>query len=163
MRIDASLLLSLIVMFASGGAVLAATTWPWKASLFPFVIGVPLFLLAAAEFCLTALGRVATDVQAADLVLSQDVDRSVARRRTVATFGWLLGVTLLIIAVGFSLAIPIFVLLYLRIHASEGWARSLTLAVVAWVFVYGLFVRLLDLPFSEGWVQLALSALGVPR
>jgi hypothetical protein len=84
----------------------------------------------------------------------------VALRRTIATFGWLVGFALLIVGLGFSLAIPIFVLLYLKVSAREAWPRSLALAVVAWAIVHGLFVRLLNLPFPEGWVQTGLQALG---
>jgi hypothetical protein len=159
MRVDASLLLSLVVMVVSAWAVLAATAWPWKAALFPLVIGIPLVLLAAAEFCVAAIGRAASAEGAVDFVPSQHADRSLALRRTAAAFGWLIGFTLLIIVLGFSVATPILVLLYLRIHAAEGWARSLMLSVAAWAVVHGLFVRLLNLPFPEGLVQ---RALGVP-
>jgi hypothetical protein len=164
MRASPSLLLSLVVMVVSAWAVLAATAWPWKAALFPLVIGIPVFLLAAAEFCVAALGRAASaDAQAVDFVPSQHVDRSLALRRTLATFGWLVAFALLIVALGFSLAIPIFVLLYLRLHAGEAWSRAVALSVVAWAIVHGLFVRLLNLPFPEGWVQTGLGALGVPK
>lgn len=157
------MLLSLGVMVVSAWAVLAATAWPWKAALFPLVIGIPVFLLAAAEFCVAAIGRAASaEAQAIDFVPSQPVDRALALRRTVAAFGWLVAFALLIVALGFSLAIPIFVLLYLRLHAEGAWTRSLLLSVGAWAIVHGLFVRLLNLPFPEGWVQTWLRALGVP-
>jgi hypothetical protein len=148
-------------MAVSAWAVLAATAWPWKAALFPLVIGIPVFILSVAEFCVTAMGRAASaEGQAVDFVPSRHVERSLALRRTVATFGWLVAFTLLIVGLGFSLAIPIFVLLYLRVAAHETWARSLTLAVIAWAIVHGLFVRLLNVPFPEGWVQTGLRALG---
>jgi hypothetical protein len=162
MRVDPSLLLSLLVMGVSAGAVLGATAWPWKAALFPLVIGIPVFLLAAAEFCVAALGRAApTEAQAVDFVPSTHADPALARRRAATTFGWLVAFALLIVALGFSLAIPLFVLVYLRLHAREGWARSLILSVVAWASVQGLFVRLLNLPFPEGWVQIGLRAMGL--
>jgi hypothetical protein len=164
LRVNPSLLLSLAVMIASAWAVLAATAWPWKAALFPLVIGIPLFLLAAAEFCVTAVGRSAsTEGPAADIAPSRHVDRSVALRRTAATFGWLVGFAALIVAVGFTLAVPLFVLLYLRVQASERWPRSLALAGLAWALVHGLFVRVLNLPFAEGLVQAGLEALGIIR
>ncbi len=160
MRANPSLPLSLLVMVVSAWAVLAATAWPWKAALFPLAIGIPVFLLAAAEFCVAATGRRASaEALAVDFVASQHVDRSLALRRTVATFTWLIAFAGLIVAFGFSLAIPIFVLLYLRIAGGEGWLRSLVLSLVAWACVHGLFVRLLALPFPEGWVQAGLRAL----
>ena len=160
MRASPSLLLSVLVMVASGGAVFLAMAWPWKAALFPLAIGIPVFLLAAAELCVTAFGRPApADAQPVDFVPSQHADRAVARRRTLAVFGWLVGFTLLIVALGFSPAVPLFVLLYVRIAGDEGWVRSLMLSLVAGACVHGLFARLLDVPFPEGWVLTGLRAL----
>lgn len=164
MRVKPSLLLSLCLMVLSAWAVFAAMAWPWKAALFPLVIGIPVFLLAAVEFSLTAFGPEASaQALAVDFILSQHVDFKLAIRRTLAIFGWIIAFFLLILAFGFPAAIPAFVLLYLRAQAREGWLLSLTLAAVAWGFVYGLFVRLLNLPFPEGWVQAWLGALGVLR
>ena len=163
MRVDPSLLLSLVVMLVSGWAVLAATAWPWKAALFPLVIGIPVFCLAAAEFCVAVLGRApAGDARAVDFVLSTPAGHPLALRRTVATFAWLGAFALLIVALGFLAAIPVFVLLYLRVQGGEAWARSLILSLAAWALVYGLFVRLLHLPFPDGLAQTGLRALGVP-
>jgi hypothetical protein len=163
MRADPSLLLSLVVMVVSGWAVLAATAWPWKAALFPLVIGIPVFLLAATEFVLAALGRAASgDGAAVDLVLSHPLGRSRARWRTAAMCAWMLAFALLIVSLGFSLAIPLFVLLYLRAQARAAWAPSVTLSAAAWAIVHGLFVRLLSVPFPEGWLPKALRALGAP-
>lgn len=162
MRIKPALFLSLGVMGLSAGAVFAAMAWPWKAALFPLVIGVPVFLLAAAEFCLTALRPESpAQAQAVDFVLSRQVSQDLAIRRTLVTFGWLGGIFILIVALGFPVALPAFVLLYLKIQAGEGWPLSLTLTAVAGAFVYGLFVRVLHLPFAEGWVQTWLGTLGV--
>src|SRR5438132_1168494 len=44
-----SLALALAIMAVSGWGVFSALDWPWKAKLFPLVIGIPLFCLAAAE------------------------------------------------------------------------------------------------------------------
>jgi hypothetical protein len=45
----ASLVLSLGIMAVSGYAIVAALGWPLKTQLFPLVISVPLFILAAVE------------------------------------------------------------------------------------------------------------------
>lgn len=89
------------------------------------------------------------------------MDPDQARRRTLVTFGWLGVFFLLIVAFGFLTAVPLFVLLYLRIQACERWPLSLALTALAWGFVDGLFVQLLHLPFPEGWAEAWLRALGV--
>ena len=45
----ASLGLAIVIMVLAGWGTLSALAWPWKAKLFPLVIGIPLFCLAAAE------------------------------------------------------------------------------------------------------------------
>jgi hypothetical protein len=62
-----------------------------------------------------------------------------------------------IVLLGFSISVPLFVFLYLKLQGKESWILSVVLAAVAWVFVYGLFDQLLHLPFPQGWL-LALFA-----
>jgi tripartite-type tricarboxylate transporter receptor subunit TctC len=75
-----------------------------------------------------------------------------ARRRTLRAAGWIGGFFLGIVLLGFPLAVPIFVLLYLRREARESWIFSLVFAAVVWAAFYGLFVATLHLPFPSGWL-----------
>jgi len=50
---------------------------------------------------------------------------------------------------GFTITIPLMVFAYLRSY-KERWVLSVTLTILAWVFFYMLFVRLLNLPFPDG-------------
>ncbi|HET7362145.1 MAG TPA: hypothetical protein VFJ70_01095 [Burkholderiales bacterium] len=64
----ASLSLAIAIMVLAGWGTLSALAWPWKAKLFPLVIGIPLFCLAAAEVLWTLFGertgrQAATDFQ----------------------------------------------------------------------------------------------------
>jgi hypothetical protein len=58
-------------------------------------------------------------------------------------------------------AVPLFMFLYLKPHSKEGWGISLVLTGFAWAVFYGLFIKLLNVPFGQGWVQMGLKALGV--
>lgn len=42
--------------------------------------------------------------------------------------------------------------LYLKLQGGEGWLLSIVITAVAWGAFYGLFDRLLHLPFPAGWV-----------
>jgi hypothetical protein len=48
-------------------------------------------------------------------------------------------------------AVPLFVFLYLKLQANEGWILSAAFTAGVWAFFYGLFDRLLHLPFPAGW------------
>ena len=152
MRVKPSLLLSLFIMGLSAWAIFAAMAWPWKAALFPLVIGIPVFCLAGAEFVL-ALFRSGAEGQAMDFQLSEHLPKEVVVRRTLAIFSWILGFFFAILLLGFPIAIPLFVFLYLKFQGREGWLLSLLLTLMAWGFFYGLFERLLHLPFPAGWIQ----------
>jgi len=151
MRFRLQTLLSLFVAAVAGVALVAAAGWPIKTAMYPRVIGIPLLVLAAAEFILSLRGvQERAGNQAMDIELSEDVEPGLALRRTVGIFTWILGFFLAIVLLGFPFAIPLFVLVYLKGPAKERWTLALVLAGFAWLAFYGLFIRLLHLPFGEG-------------
>ena len=68
------------------------------------------------------------------------------------------GRALAIWLLGFNSAVPIATFLYLKIGAHENWLISGLLAVILWVFFFGLFDNFLHLPFPEG---LLVEQLGI--
>jgi hypothetical protein len=145
----ASLVLSILIMLTSGYGVFAATAWPWKAALFPIVIGVPLFCLAAAEALWTLFGSSPQPGEARDFQLSIGNDTV---RRTLVAAGWIFGFFAAVVLLGFPVAVPLFVFLYLKLQGRESWVVSIAMtAAVSGVF-YGLFDLMLHLPFPAGWL-----------
>ena len=59
--------------------------------------------------------------------------------------------------VGYVIAIPLMVFTYLKFQSGETWVLSTVLTVIAFVFFYALFVRLLNLPFPDGFLQTMLG------
>jgi len=142
-----SLALSLAVMVASGAGTIAALDWPLKAKLFPMVIGIPLFCLAAAEVAWILLSK-APEEKAAE----GEVPPLVARRRSLLGVGWILGLLASVVLLGFPIAVPLFVFLYLKLQGREGWIFSAVFTAAVWGAFYGLFDSLLHLPFPTGWL-----------
>ena len=150
MHKNASLALSVLIMLMAGYGVFAATAWPWKAALFPLVIGIPLFCLAVAEGLWTLFGKAPVqEGEAKDFQLS--VGKNAARRTAVAA-GWILGLFAAIVLLGFPVAVPLFVFLYLRLQAKESWRVCILMTAAVWGVFYGLFDALLHLPFPAGWL-----------
>ena len=145
---SASIGLSIAVMLASGYAVFAATTWPWKAALFPLVIGIPLFCLAAVELLWNFLGK-EHHRDAMEVTLSTDAG---AQRRVARVAAWMLAFFAAIALLGFPIAVPLFVFLYLKLQGGEGWVMSIGLTLGVFAVFYGLFDALLHLPFPAGWL-----------
>jgi hypothetical protein len=153
MRIKPSILLSLLVIVLSGWAVLTARAWPWKAALFPLVIGTPVLILAGIELLLELFssGR-QPQGQHMDFQLSEHLPKEVVLRRTATIFLWLFGFFVAIVLIGFPIAVPLFVFLYLKVQGREGWLLSTISTILAWGFFYVLFIRALNLPFPSGWL-----------
>jgi hypothetical protein len=150
MHSKASLALALAVMAVSGYGVITAWFWPWKAALFPLVIGIPLFVLSAAEALWVVFGTTErAEVQ--DFQISHDLPQREIIRRSAVAAGWILGFFAAIVLLGFPVAVPLFVFLYLKLQAREDWILSAVFTAVAWAFFYGLFDQLLHLPFPRGW------------
>ena len=146
----ASIALSAAIMLASAYGVLSALDWPLKAKLFPLVVGIPLFFLATAElvFALRGIGNPVT----APVDTADEVPADLARRRTLIAIGWIFGFFAAIVLLGFPVAVPAFVLFYLRLLGRETWLYSAIFAAVVGALFYGLFDVLLHLPFPAGWL-----------
>ena len=146
----ASLGLAVAIMVLAGWGTLSALAWPWKAKLFPLVIGIPLFCLATAEALWIVFGRRGTRQAAADFQLSTDQAPEVARRRTAIAAAWTVGFFVLIVLLGFQIAVPVLVFAYLKLQGKEGWIFTTVFTAAVWGFFYGLFDLLLHLPFPPG-------------
>lgn len=150
MHRNASLALSVLIMLTTGYGIFAASAWPWKAALFPLVIGIPLFCLAAAEALWSLLSTAPAEADAAkDFQLSIGSDTP---RRTAVAAAWILGFFAAIVLLGFAVAVPLFVFLYLRLQGRERWLVCLLMTGAIWGVFYGLFDALLHLPFPRGWL-----------
>lgn len=51
---------------------------------------------------------------------------------------------------GFLLSVPAYIALYLRFQARLSWLKSAIYGAGTWLFVYGLFVRLFEIPLYSG-------------
>ena len=77
------------------------------------------------------------------------VDPAVARK-TVAISLWALGYLILIFLVGFHIANPLFMVLFLKISGKISWPKTIILTVITWGFIYGLFDIMLKQEIFRG-------------
>ena len=135
--------------------VYQAQEWRLQARLYPWAIGIPMIILALIQVILDLKGveRKQTDeAPVMDYQFSKTVEPKLARRRAITMFGWLFGFFVAIWLLGFSITIPLMVFTYLKIQSNEKWVISIILTILAWLFFYFLFVKLLTLPFPEGLI-----------
>ena len=153
MRINGRIVFSLTLMTVAAVAIFMTRQWSFKAAFFPLVTGIPLLVLATVQLLVDLFGRPpAAEETRLDLEFVTDVPPEMARRRTIAIFAWIGGFILLVFLLGFSLAIPFFVLAYLAPQPGVQLWLKVSLAAAAWGSFYGLFVYLLHLPFEAGQI-----------
>ena len=128
-------------------------SWEPRAALFPWVIGLPVLLLAIFIFVQDTL-RSTRKVKVDDyqFYTEPEIDPVVARQRTLAAMGWIVGFFLAIWAFGFVAASAIASLLYLKVGAGERWPITLAISAACWLFFFGVFDYALQLPFPAGTV-----------
>jgi len=157
--------MNLCLMGIAVGVIITAMKWPFRTAFFPLMVSIFLFFGAMADLLLNLFGRkeAATKQGAVDFQLSKDIDPALATWRTLLAFVWIVGFFFFILLFGFLIAVPLMVFLFLKVQAKEKWGISLLLTGSALVFFYGLFVWLLDTPFSEGWIFQGLKMLGMGK
>lgn len=135
--------------------VYQAQDWRLQARLYPLAIGIPMIILALIQVILDLKGIESKQDESApvDIVRTTAVEPTLAFKRTINTFAWFIGFYLSVWLVGFSITIAAVVFSYMYFHGKEKLMLSATLTVIAWVFFYALFVKLLTLPFPEGLIQ----------
>jgi Tripartite tricarboxylate transporter TctB family len=133
--------------------VYMAQDWRMQARLYPWAIGIPMLVLAIVQVILDLKGvkaKQSSDATPMDFQFTKDIDPATAKKRAIIMFSWLVGFFFGIWLLGFPIAIALMMFTYLKIQGRESWVLSIALTVIAWLCFWGLFVKLLNLPFPEG-------------
>jgi len=157
-----SSLIPVTLLFIFGYVVFEAAGKPMQAKLFPMTVGILGVALITVQLVkeLWVAWRThhtgseqSADQQggAADFAIT-DVEKSrVGRLRAAEQFGWIAGLLAGLFLVGFYLAVPLMVGLYLWRHQERPVFVMCMVAGVAAV-VWGVFDKLLYLPFPKGLI-----------
>ncbi|MDP2643396.1 MAG: tripartite tricarboxylate transporter TctB family protein [Desulfobacterales bacterium] len=163
MRWNVNSYISLCLMGIALAVIITALGWPFRTALFPISIGIAVIVFAAVELIRSLFfekeAPEAAATEPADPEKDDEVDPVLARQRTWNIFAWILGFCLMILLLGFPVAVPLLVFTYLRFHGKESWGLTLLLTALTFLFFQGLFVWLLNTFFAEGWLIIAIERL----
>jgi hypothetical protein len=152
-KIKPQIILSIILVAFFALFAYTAKDWRLQARLYPWAVGIPMLVLALVQLVLDLRGIEPTkrhDDAPVDVQFAERTDPVVARRRTLNIFSWIVGYIVAIWLIGFSYSVPLVVFLYLKVQSRESWLLSIVLTAAAWLTFWGLFDRLLHLPFPQG-------------
>jgi putative tricarboxylic transport membrane protein len=143
--------LFLVVIIAAG--LWKSRNFGFRAGLFPWSIGFPVLALALVQFGMELTGKTrVSETGAAEL--AADLPKDVLYRRTGRIIAWIFAFYLAIWLLGFGLAIPVTMFLYLKVEGREKWPITIVLTLVAWLFFYGLFDYGLHIPFPDPVIRI---------
>jgi TctA family transporter len=148
---------TLIIVVFFAWTLWEAREWWFRARLFPWAIGFAGLALALLQ-CMYDGAALVKSVRAGREQKS-DKKSALAGQRTLSMTAWIFGFFAAIWLLGFSVAVPLTILVYLK-GAHEHWPLSIALACLGWLAFYGLFDHLLHVPFPEGQLFLWVEQLG---
>jgi TctA family transporter len=151
-RFGAAALFTIVVAGMIAIALFQSRNFGYRAGLFPWVIGIPTLILALLQLAKDTVGREKPEAALAAWEVAAFVEPDVARKRTINVLIWIVGFFLAIWLLGFIYSIPLSMLLYLRLAGRENWPMAIAVSFFTWLFVYGLFEKLLSVPFPDGWL-----------
>jgi putative tricarboxylic transport membrane protein len=152
LQLDWRVLFTLCVMTLLALALWQSRNFGFRAGLFPWVIGTPTLVLTLFQLAKDVTGRRKVSAPHFETGVTFEVPPEVANRRTWAIIGWIVGFFIAIWLLGFSIAVPLTLVLYLKLAGHEKWPTIAMVTFSTWLFFYLLFERTLKVPFPDGLV-----------
>ena len=150
--------LSIVVVLAL--ALWQSRHFDFRAGLFPWAIGFPVLFLTIAQLIMDFLGKGNRRRGDQSGETGSDLPAGVVNRRTAGMFGWIVSYFVGIWLLGFSFGVPLCTFLQLKIFGRERWPHSLIYTASVWALIYGIFDRVLHVPFPAGYLFEALGIVG---
>jgi putative tricarboxylic transport membrane protein len=149
-RFDRRVLFTVCVIVLLALALWQSRNFGVRAGLFPWVIGTPTLVLALFQLAKDIMGHRKADAPQFEGEVGVEVSPRVATRRTLVIIGWTVGFFVMIWLLGFSYAVPLTMVLYLKLAGREKWTTTAIMTFCTWIFFYLLFERMLNVPFPDG-------------
>ena len=154
MKTVAQLTFNLLIIVALSIALYVSRNWPSATALFPHVIGFPLLALSVVSLILW-LVRARRELANLKRGIAPS-DRSFVVN-AMSIFGWLASFALAIWVLGFPIAVPLFVFLYMKLHGKLSWLTCVVFTAVTTAFVVLVFGWLFRVIWPRGAVWLMLG------
>jgi Tripartite tricarboxylate transporter TctA family/Tripartite tricarboxylate transporter TctB family len=152
LELDGRVLFTVCVIILLALALWQSRNFGFRAGLFPWVIGTPTLVLTLLQLAKDLTGRKKISAPHLEAGATFEVAPEVASRRTWLIIGWIVGFFIAIWLLGFSIAVPLTLVLYLWLAGREKWPTIVMVTFFAWLFFYLLFERTLKVPFPDGLV-----------
>jgi len=140
--------IAIVVLLAL--ALWQSRNFGFRAGLFPWSIGIPTLILALAQLGRDLYGKKKKEVAEFGESSEAAATPQEVKQRTISILLWTIGFFVAIWLLGFSYAVPLMMLLYLKFGGKEGWAMTVAVSFFTWLFYWALFEKMLNVPFPDG-------------
>ncbi len=138
--------------------VVAALAYGRNSRIFPMAIGIPTLILIALTLAAVWKPRLLRGAEVSFGALSSGIlsvsqeteEGGVPTIRVVRMLGWLTFALVSIALVGFSMAVPVYILLFGWIEGRAGWRPCILTALVSWAFIVGYFDLFMKFKMFKG-------------
>jgi hypothetical protein len=138
-----------VVMLA---ALYVAKDWPVRASIIILLLGGIGVILVFVQFLFDLQDIRGNKAEIVRPIYEVKAIEHQGRWGSLEIWAWLWGLFLAIHLIGFEIALPLFVFLYVKLYGG-GWSSSIALTALTWGFLYGLYDYLLNVPWPKPWVS----------
>jgi putative tricarboxylic transport membrane protein len=141
---------SFVVILALMWALWASRNFTFRAGLFPWAIGFPVLALSIVQSISGLRGKGGPGTEGLVQETEPEIPPEIVNRRTARIFGWIGGYFLAIWLLGFNIAGPLCTFVQLKFGGREKWYITLIFTAISCLLIYGLFDRILHVPFPTG-------------
>jgi hypothetical protein len=135
------------------GALFVAKDWPVRASIIILLLGCVGMILACAQLVADFKALRSEGSKIARPTFEVQAIEHEGRWGSLEIWAWLWGLFFAIHLIGFPIALPLFVFLYVKLYGGS-WLTAIILTAVTWGFLYGIYDYFLSVPWPKPWLAL---------
>jgi TctA family transporter len=142
--------------------LVASTSWPFEAKIIPTIVGVVAIIACSLSLANDIFSKQYAEGAGLDdkakAAVSQKIHMDIASKtghlpggtillRGFVFFGWMVAFLCSMATIGLIPTVPVFVIAYMRLEGPEKWRHAIVMAAIMTTLIYGVFDRLLSLPW----------------
>ncbi len=142
--------MTLVIAIALAAALISSLSWPLRASILVLTLGSVGLVLTIVQLSreLKATTADALKSSGMDIELTDNQELHKAPLRALDIWAWLAGFIIAIWLVGFFVAVTLWAFLYSFLHGAR-WYLALFITLFCLLFLWGLFERIVHVPWPE--------------
>lgn len=138
------------------GALFIAKDWSIRASIIILLLGGVGVILVGIQLAMDIKAARAADAQITRPTFEVQAIEHEGRWGSLEIWAWLWGLFFAIHLIGFPIALPLFVFLYVKFYGGS-WLTAVLLTALTSGFLYGVYERLLSVPWPKPWLAYLLG------